>query len=310
MVVQVWEILTACENARVGRPCGLEHAPDDTLRTHLVYEACYVPPTSQNFQTIMAFCDRGRLIDYNFFIFHKDLITCGVTMIQDNLGITSPRSSLDVVRSRLGTATGHCVQPFRSVEMRDAAMLGSPQNSSWSMARRPPPSENLRSHRVKPLELDLSKTASQSHHTTHGGLAISVVGPPHTMRRGLAMPATGLHVTYQQTEKSLAPSFNNAPHREAYPKVLRSPPCYHAAPATVVCCKQSHVQTGDNHRPPPWLQLSITLSACHAMELGKRRQKAAPSLIQNLDEVFTQGAPYSKVVVSSKMTPPAGKTTT
>lgn len=125
MVVQVWEILTACVNARnvylriLFRPTmrivshnaifllvwlettmGFEvlanmasMAPDDTLLTHLVYEAdalytyvllgYYVSLPSPGFQTIIAFCDEGRLIDEKFFIFHRDLIN----MIRDNLGM-------------------------------------------------------------------------------------------------------------------------------------------------------------------------------------------------------------------------------
>ncbi|KAF8689352.1 hypothetical protein HU200_041891 [Digitaria exilis] len=358
MAVQVWEILTACENARVGRPCGLDDHGLRHPRQHGEHGPLATPCSRilsmrhTTFQTIMAFCDRGRFIDYNFFIFQKDLIACGVTMIQDNLGIkdnaggctniirclfsecfpmssedikdyfesTSPRSSLVVVRTvqeRGDEGRGDAWEPaeFFMVDGCDTHVVAENLQIEDHLHAGTSAAVSLQHHRppdrVKPLELDLSKTASQSHHTTHGGLATSV-GPRHARHM---TPRHGSVSNYQQTEKSLALSFNNAPHREAFPKpncpmmpmpqapffnaVPRLTDSYHAAPATVVRCKQSHLQTGDNHRPPPRLQHHKPKQVSRD-DTPKREATPKGAAIAHLE--------FGRA--SSKMMPPAGKTTT
>ncbi|OEL37250.1 hypothetical protein BAE44_0001730 [Dichanthelium oligosanthes] len=44
-----------------------------------------MPPTFEGIPTIMALCGRGLLVDYRFFMFHKDLIARGVTMTRDTV---------------------------------------------------------------------------------------------------------------------------------------------------------------------------------------------------------------------------------
>lgn len=72
-------------------------APEDISLARIVYEAnamyTYVlhgyaiPPTFQGIRTVMDLCGEGQLlVDFGFFMFHKDLVARGVTMIRDNVG--------------------------------------------------------------------------------------------------------------------------------------------------------------------------------------------------------------------------------
>jgi len=71
-------------------------APDDISLARIVFEAnalfTYVlhgyyelPPPLEGFPEITALCGGGRLIEYRFFRFHKDLVARGVSMIRDTV---------------------------------------------------------------------------------------------------------------------------------------------------------------------------------------------------------------------------------
>ena len=71
-------------------------APDDislmrvsfeanALFTYVLHGYYELPPPFEGFSEITALCGGGRLIEYRFFRFHKDLIARGVTMTRDTV---------------------------------------------------------------------------------------------------------------------------------------------------------------------------------------------------------------------------------
>ncbi|OEL18944.1 hypothetical protein BAE44_0020037 [Dichanthelium oligosanthes] len=73
-------------------------APGDISLTRVVTEVSAVynyilhgdNPLSASLEgipTIMALCGGGRLVDFRFFEFHKDLVARGVAVIRDNIGV-------------------------------------------------------------------------------------------------------------------------------------------------------------------------------------------------------------------------------